>query len=372
MRSHRKFRPAVPIALIAALASMSAVSQVRLEKLELPAGYSIALYADGVENARQMALGDNGTIFVGSRRAGKVHAVIDEDGDNRADRVVLIDEGLNMPSGVAFRDGSLYVAAVGDLFRYDDIESRLDDPPERVLVTDRFPTDEHHGWKHIEFGPDGKLYVPIGAPCNICLEEGYARIVRIDADGSGLEVVAEGVRNSVGFDFDPVAGDLWFTDNGRDMLGDNLPPCELNHVTEPGQHFGYPFWHAGLVRDPEFGGRRSHDEFEPPAQQLMAHVAPLGMLFYRGEMMPADLKNDILIAEHGSWNRTTKSGYRVMRAHLDDERKVVRYAPFITGWLQGEESWGRPVDLLELPDGSILISDDQAGVIYRLSRNDPA
>ncbi|MGK7296318.1 MAG: PQQ-dependent sugar dehydrogenase, partial [Candidatus Wenzhouxiangella sp. M2_3B_020] len=213
---------------------------------------------------------------------------------------------------------------------------------------------------------DGKLYVPIGAPCNICLEEGYARIVRIDADGGNEEVVAEGVRNSVGFDFDPVTGDFWFTDNGRDMLGDNLPPCEINHVTEDGQHFGFPFWHGGLVRDPEFGGQRPYDDFVAPAQQLVAHVAPLGMMFYRGELLPEDLKHDILVAEHGSWNRTHKSGYRVMRAHLDEERKIVEYEPFITGWLQGEQSWGRPVDLLELPDGSVLVSDDQAGAVYRI------
>jgi len=342
-------------------------ADIALEKLTVPEGYAIDVFAEEVENARQMALGENGTIFVGSRRAGKVHAVVDSDGDFVADRVILIDDGLKMPSGVAFREGALYVAAVSDILRYDDIEARLDNPPEPVLVTDRFPEDEHHGWKHIEFGPDGKLYVPIGAPCNICLEQGYARIVRVDPDGSNLEVVAEGVRNSVGFDFDPVTGDLWFTDNGGDMLGDNLPPCELNHVTEAGEHFGYPFWHAGLVRDPEFGGQRSHDEFKAPAQQLMAHVAPLGMIFHSGETVPDDLTGDILIAEHGSWNRTSKSGYRVMRAYLDDNREVVRYAPFITGWLQGEESWGRPVDLLELPDGSILISDDQAGVIYRVT-----
>jgi len=344
---------------------------VELDRLALPEGYAVSLYAEGVENARQMAMGANGTIFVGSRRAGKVHAVVDSDGDFVADRVILIDQGLKMPSGVAFHDGDLYVAAVGDLYRYDDIESRLDNPPERVLVTDHFPDDEWHGWKHIEFGPDGKLYVPIGAPCNICLEEGYARIVRINADGSGQEVIAEGVRNSVGFDFDPQTGDLWFTDNGRDMLGDNLPPCELNHVTEAGQHFGFPFWHGGLVRDPEFGGQRAFDEFVAPAQQLMAHVAPLGMMFYRGDLLPEGLKHDILIAEHGSWNRTHKSGYRIMRAHLDGERKVIKYEPFITGWLQGEESWGRPVDLLELPDGSILISDDQAGVIYRMTYVEP-
>lgn len=344
------------------------VAAVELDRLTIPEGYSISQYADGVENARQMALGDNGTLFVGSRRAGKVHAVVDSNSDYVADRVIVIDQGLNMPSGVAFHDGDLYVAAVGDLFRYDDIEAHLDNPPERVLVTDHFPDDEHHGWKYIEFGPDGKLYVPIGAPCNICLEPGYARIVRINADGSNEEVVAEGVRNSVGFDFDPITGDLWFTDNGRDMLGDNLPPCELNHVTEPGQHFGYPFWHGGLVRDPEFGGQRDYDEFVAPAQQLVAHTAPLGMMFYRGDLLPEDLKNDILVAEHGSWNRSHKSGYRIMRAHLDDQRKVIQYQPFITGWLQGEQSWGRPVDLLELPDGSILISDDQAGVIYRVSK----
>lgn len=362
-------RSIITIILFPALAALGNLSRadITLEHLTVPEGYSIELFAKGVENARQMALGDNGTIFVGSRRAGKVHAVVDSDGDFRADRVVVIAEGLKMPSGLAFRDGALYVAAVSDIFRFDDIEENLDNPPEPVLVTDRFPEDEHHGWKHLEFGPDGKLYVPIGAPCNICLEEGYARIVRIDPDGTNEEVVAEGVRNSVGFDFDPVTGDLWFTDNGRDMLGDNLPPCELNHVSEIGQHFGYPFWHAGLVRDPEFGGQRRHDEFRAPAQQLMAHVAPLGMIFYSGKMMPDDLVNDILIAEHGSWNRTTKSGYRVMRAHLDENREVIKYESFITGWLQGEESWGRPVDLLELPDGSILISDDQAGAIYRLT-----
>ncbi len=347
--------------------SSNASAAVNLDLLELPEGYTIDVFADGVENARQLARGDQGTIFVGSRRAGKVHAVVDSDGDFRADRIVVIAEGLKMPSGLAFHDGNLYVAAVSDILRFDDIEANLDNPPEPVLVTDRFPEDEHHGWKHIEFGPDGKLYVPIGAPCNICLEEGYARIVRIDPDGSNEEVIAEGVRNSVGFDFDPVTGDLWFTDNGRDMMGDNLPPCELNHVSEIGQHFGFPFWHAGLVRDPEFGGQRSYDEFVAPAQQLVAHTAPLGMLFYRGEMMPSELRHDILVAEHGSWNRTTKSGYRVMRAHLGENREVVQYKPFITGWLQGEESWGRPVDLLELPDGSILISDDQAGAIYRLT-----
>ena len=349
------------------VALTAGVGAIEIDRLKLPEGYAIDVFSDGVENARQMARGDQGTIFVGSRRAGKVHAVVDSDGDFKADRVVVIAEGLKMPSGLAFHDGDLYVAAVSDILLFDDIEANLDNPPEPVLVTDRFPADEHHGWKHLEFGPDGKLYVPIGAPCNICLEEGYARIVRIDADGSNEEVVAEGVRNSVGFDFDPVTGDLWFTDNGRDMLGDNLPPCELNHVSEIGQHFGFPFWHAGLVRDPEFGGQRTYDEFKAPAQQLVAHTAPLGMMFYRGEMMPSELRHDILVAEHGSWNRTTKSGYRVMRAYLGENREVVQYKPFITGWLQGEESWGRPVDLLELPDGSILISDDQAGAIYRLS-----
>src|SRR6056297_300656 len=272
-----------------------ASADVALDQLQLPEGYAIELYAEGVENARQMALGDQGTVFVGSRRAGKVHAVIDDDGDRRADRVVVIDEGLKMPSGLAFRDGDLYVSAVGDLFRYEDIESNLDEPPARVLVTDRFPTDEHHGWKHIEFGPDGRLYVPIGAPCNVCLEEEYALIVSIAADGTDQQIVARGVRNSVGFDFDPVTGDLWFTDNGRDMLGDNLPPCEINHVSEPGQHFGFPFWHGGLVRDPEFGGQREFDEFVAPAQQLVAHTAPLGMMFYRGDALPEDLEHDMLV-----------------------------------------------------------------------------
>ena len=340
----------------------------RLSQISLPAGFSIDIYAEGVENARSMALGSDGTLFVGSRREGKVYAVKDVDGDYKADQVFTIDSGLYMPNGVAFRDGSLYVAEVNRILRYDFIEPRIDNPPEPVVVSSGFPSDRHHGWKFIRFGPDNKLYVPVGGPCNACEQddERYATIMRMNPDGTDLEVYVSGVRNTVGFDWSPGTHELWFTDNGRDMLGNDIPPDELNRVTQAGQHFGFPYHHGTNIPDPDFGGKRAKDTTVSPALELDPHVAAIGMRFYTGTMFPEEYRNQIFIAEHGSWNRDQKIGYRVMLVRLNGSDPV-SYEPFIEGWLRGEDNWGRPADVLVMPDGSMLVSDDQAGLIYRVT-----
>ena len=339
-----------------------------LEDIQLPDGFRITVFADEVENARAMCLGDQGTLFVGSRAAGVVHALLDTDGDHVADQHHIVASGLDMPAGVAFRNGDLYVSAVDRILRLPGIEDRLDDPPTPEVVYDGFPDESHHGWKFIAFGPDGKLYVPVGAPCNICEPEDeiFCTITRLDVDDPDPEIVARGIRNTVGFDWDPRTGDLWFTDNGRDWLGDDSPPCELDHLTRTGQHFGYPYCHAGTIADPEFGDKRSCTEFVPPARALGPHVAPLGMRFYRGDQFPEAYRNAIFIAEHGSWNRSTPIGYRVMMVR-DDGQGELTYEPFAEGWLKGTQASGRPVDVLELPDGSLLVSDDAADRIYRIS-----
>jgi glucose/arabinose dehydrogenase len=338
----------------------------QLQKIKLPAGFSISVYAENVPNARQMALGSNGTLFVGSRAAGNVYAVVDRDKDNKADQVITIARGLNMPSGVAFRNGSLYVGEVSRVTRFDNIESQLSNPPRAVVVKDGFPSDRAHGWKFIAFGPDGMLYVPVGAPCNICVpDERHGLINRMNPDGSGLEIVARGVRNSVGFDWDPRTRELWFTDNGRDSLGDNIPPDELNHVTQPRMNFGYPHCHAGTIPDPEIG-KEPCSKFTPPAMPLGPHVASIGMRFYTGTMFPAEYRNQIFIAEHGSWNRSIPIGYRISVVRVEGN-KAVKYEPFAEGWLQGGGAWGRPADVLVMPDGALLVSDDELGAIYRIS-----
>ena len=333
---------------------------------------------DRVPNAREMALGafanGRGTLFVGSQAAGKVYAVALDDGHARDVRTIA--SGLQMPVGVAYRNGSLYVSAVSRILRYDKVDGDLDRLPPAVVVTDRFPTETHHGWKFIAFGPDGDLYVPVGAPCNICErdEDRYYNIQKIKADGSGASVVAKGVRNTVGFDWSPVDGSLWFTDNGRDLLGDDVPSDELNHVAAKSgaaPHFGFPYCHEGDVPDPEFGRSRPCSQFTPPSAKLGAHVAAIGMRFYAPsgsarEAYPASWRNGIFIAEHGSWNRSKKSGYRIVHVALDGGR-VVGQQVFAEGWLRGDETVsGRPADVLPLPDGSMLVSDDLAGAIYRI------
>lgn len=345
----------------------SGAAPLVLEDIELPRGFEIAVFAE-VPNARSMALSDDGVIYVGNRSGDKVWAVVDRDGDGKADERHVIAEGLNSPNGVAWRDGHLYVAEISRILRFEDIDEHLENPPEPVVVIDDYPDDGHHGWKFIAFGPDGKLYVPIGAPCNICNEEGYAVITRINPDGTGKEVYARGIRNTVGFDWDPATGDLWFTDNGRDWLGDDRPDDELNHVTEPGQHFGYPYCHAGYILDPEYGERRACEDYVPPAALLGPHVAALGMRFYDGGMFPEKYQGGMFIAEHGSWNRSEKIGYRVVFARQAEEG--VEVEPFASGWLHGESVSGRPVDVLVMPDGALLVSDDAANLIYRISYED--
>ena len=342
----------------------AAADPLPLSSIKLPPGFEITLFAS-VPNARQMALGKN-TLFVGSMGAGKVYAIPLQ--GMRAGPVRVSAEGLAMPVGVAFHRGDLYVSAVSRILRLPNIETKLDRSPKPVVVSAQYPADTAHGWKFIAFGPDKKLYVPVGAPCNICEpdSERYANITRLDVLTGRVEVVARGVRNSVGFDWHPLTGELWFTDNGRDMLGDDVPPDELNRLDQVGRHFGYPYCHGGTIPDPAFGQIRSCKEFVPPAQNLGAHVAALGMRFYTGKQFPAAYQNAIFIAEHGSWNRAHKSGYRIGVAHLQGSR-LVAYEAFATGWLQGESAWGRPADVLVMPDGSLLVADDLAGAIYRIA-----
>ncbi|HEV8621025.1 MAG TPA: sorbosone dehydrogenase family protein [Nitrospiraceae bacterium] len=358
--------------ILLSVASQIYACSLPLDKIKLPPGFVITVYADNVPNARGLALGQNGTLFIGTKDKGNVYAVVDGDGDQRADEVLTIARGLNMPVGVAYRNGSLFVSAVDRILRFDKIEQRLTNPPSPMVITDRFPTEKHHGWKFIAFAPDGKLYVPVGAPCNICDSDPdrYALIARLNPDGSGYEIVAHGVRNSVGFDWDPRNQDLWFTDNGRDYLGDDQPPDELNHASKPGMHFGYPYCHGGTIPDPEYGGKHACGEFTPPVVALGPHVASLGMRFYTGKMFPPEYQNQIFIAEHGSWNRSQKIGYRITSV-LRDVQGQYRYSVFAEGWLQGQEVWGRPVDVLVMPDGALLVSDDLAGVIYRISYRKP-
>ncbi len=351
------------------------ISELPLAKLNLPEGFKVEVYADKIDGARSMAMGDNGTLFVGTRNDKTVYAIQDLDQDYKADHIKVLDSTLEVPNGIAFKNGSLYVAEVGRLLRYDNIETQLDSVPEPVVVYDDYPTEFHHGWKYISFGPDGKLYVPVGAPCNICdstvADKRYATITRMDPDGSNREIYAKGVRNTVGFTWHPETEELWFTDNGRDMLGDDIPPCELNRVAEAGQHFGYPYCHGGVVKDPEFGDQYPCSEFVAPVQAMGAHVAPLGVKFNTGNMFPAKYKNMAFIAEHGSWNRSKKVGYKISLVTLENN-VATNYETFLDGWLdeEAQEAFGRPVDILFLKDGSMLISDDYGDAIYRVSYED--
>ena len=355
------------ILFIASCFSDSAIA-INIDRIELPEGFSIAIYADNVANARQLARSENGTIFVGTRRAGKVYAVVDADKDNRAEKIHLIANDLFMPSGVAYLDGTLYVAEVDRILAFDNIDQQLNSSPNPRVVFEELPKDSHHGWKYIRFGPDDHLYFAIGAPCNVCqIDDPYGAISRLNILTGTSSVVARGIRNTVGFAWHPRSHELWFTDNGRDMLGDDSPPGELNRITSRGQHFGFPFIHGRKTIDPDFGDGVKVDEFVQPELELGAHVAPLGPLFITAKQFPSEYEGNLLVAEHGSWNRSKKSGYRIMRASFDDDGRVASYEPFARGWLVGQAHWGRPVAMLELPDGSILVSDDYAGAIYRIT-----
>jgi len=350
-----------------------AKADVQLDKLKLPEGFSIDVWAAEVPNARSMAVSESGIVFVGNRQENNVYALVDENGDGKADSKYVLANDLRMPNGVAVKDGDLYVAEVSRILRFKDIENNLTKPNYEV-VYDGYPDEAHHGWKFIAFGPDGMLYIPVGAPCNICVSEDpiFASITRLDVSKPGAkpEIYAHGVRNSVGMTWHPETKDLWFTDNGRDMLGDDTPDCELNKSTSLGQHFGYPYWHAGTIKDPEVGSEGKEASFyTAPEAKLGAHTAPLGLRFYTGDQFPASYKNQLFITKHGSWNRSKKSGYEVILARLDAAGKVSAQEVMVSGWLDQttQEAWGRPVDVQQLADGSLLISDDVANCIYRLS-----
>ena len=340
-------------------------AEIPLDKIKLPPGFEISLYASGIPNARSMVFGKNGTLFVGTRFVGNVYAVVEKDGKRETK---IIANGLHRPNGVAFKNGSLYVAELSRIIRYDNIEANLDNPPKPVVVFDALPKDEPHGWKFMTLGPDGWLYFQIGAPGNIVMPPAtHAQIVRVDPEKGVMETVVAGVRNSVGMAFHPVSKQLWFTNNGRDWVNEDMPNDTLHHVSRKGMNFGYPFCHQGDFLDPEYGKGRSCREFDAPDLKLGPHVAALGMRFYTGTQFPAAYKNNIFIAEHGSWNKVKKSGYNISRVVLDAKGKVVKYEPFATGFLQGETFWGRPADVQVMKDGSLLVSDDVAGAIYKIS-----
>lgn len=338
-----------------------------IELLKLPPGYKIEVYAEGVSGARQLAVGDKGTVFVGSRRES-VFAIVKNLGQTR---IFTIASGLNQPNGVAFHNGALYVAEIDRILRYDDIENRLTNPPAPVVVRDDLPDDTWHGMRYIGFGYDDKLYVGIGMPCNSCLPTApvFGTIARMDADGSNFEIYAKGIRNTVGFDWDQYTKQLWFTDNGRDNLGDNTPPDKLNFAPNKDMNFGFPYYNGKGLPDPVYGAQFPESNFTMPTFELPAHVASLGMKFYKGNAFPK-LKREgakqVFIALHGSWNRSSKIGYQVIRVWLCGNT-VFKSEPFITGWLQGQNAWGRPVDIAELKDGSLLVSDDTANAIYRVT-----
>ena len=343
-----------------------------LQQLHVPDGFKISLFADNVPNARTLALGDNGIVYVGTRQEGSVYALQDTNQDGISDKRYTLGKNLHLPNGVAYKNGALYVAEVNRIIRFDNITTQLDNPPQPKVIYDQLPKDEHHGWKYLRFGPDNKLYTAVGAPCNICEPQQaiYGSLLRLNADGSDVEILAHGIRNTVGFDWRPTTGQLFFTENGRDYLGDDVPPDELNQWSTKGQHFGFPYCHAGDIADPEFGGTKRCEQFVAPAWKFNAHMAPLGMRFYTGSQFPAQYKNQLFVAQHGSWNRSKAHGYRVVSLAFK-QGKPSSETVFVDGWLTDKgEVLGRPTDILQLPDDSLLIADDTLGVIYKVEYPD--
>lgn len=351
--------------------AQSSSHQSIIKQLHAPQGFTLSVFADNLPNARSLALGDNGVVFVGTGSEGAIYAVQDSNSDGVADKRYVIASHLYLPNGVAYKNDSLYVAEVNRIIRFDRITQQLANPPKPVVVYDQFPSEEHHGWKYLRFGPDNKLYTTVGAPCNICEPEKpiYSSLVRLNADGSGFEILARGIRSSVGFDWQPETNALFFTENGRDYLGDDLPPDELNRWTTAVEHFGFPYCHGGDIPDPEFAAGKKCSQFTAPAWKFKAHMAPLGLRFYRGKQFPVEYQSQLFVAEHGSWNRSEPHGYRVAMVKFKQGKPVAEQI-FIDGWLSKDDGViGRPVDILEMPDGSLLISDDKLGVIYKVKYN---
>jgi glucose/arabinose dehydrogenase len=347
----------------------TAADKLPTAKLKVPAGFNLEVYASGVANAREMALGDKGTVFVGSRLLDKVSAIVDKDGKRT---VKVLASGLYRPNGVAFKDGTLYIAELSKVSKIDKVEDNLDNPPKPTVIYDNLPKDEAHGWKFIAIGPDNKLYVPVGQPGNNVLhDDAHGQIRRMNLDGSGAEVYALGVRNSVGFDWNPETKQMYFTDNGRDWLSEDVPEDELNRITKKGEDFGAPYCYQGNIPDPEFGWGHSCSEFTAPVGLMGPHSASLGMRFYTGSQFPKAYKNAIIVARHGSWNRSKKFGGDVVVVKLNKDGTVKSMEPLITGFLEDNKYIGRPVDVLQMKDGSILVSDDWNGAIYRVSYGKP-
>jgi glucose/arabinose dehydrogenase len=356
----------VPLAPIAPPPIPTAADKLPIEKLKAPKGFKIELYAAGVGNARTLRQGDKGTVFVGSRLLDKVYAIVDK-GEKR--EVKPIYSGLYRPNGLAFKDGVLYIAELSRISKVEKIEDNLDNPPKPVVIYDDLPKDEAHGWKFLTIGPDDKLYFQVGAPCNICMPSpAHAQIRRINLDGSGAEVVAPGIRQIVGMDFSPITKQLYFTENSRDWLSEDIPEEKLNRLTQPGKdNFGYPYCHQGNIADQEFGWGHSCDEFTKPIALLGPHTAALGMRFYTGNTFPSEYRNAIFIARHGSWNRTKKIGGDIVVARLSEDGAVKSIEPFITGFIENNNYVGRPADVEFVKDGSMLISDDFNGAVYRVT-----
>lgn len=338
-----------------------------LDSIKLPDGFSISLFAKDIDGARSLTLGKEGTVFVGTKEKGVVYALQDTNKDGVADKTTIIAKGLNQPNGVAYLDGNLYVAEISRILKFENIDQNIKENALFRVINDSYPKETYHGWKFIAIGPDKKLYIPVGAPCNVCERDStYENITRMNLDGTGKEVFATGVRNTVGFDWKPGTDELWFTDNGRDLLGDNLPPDELNRAEKAGLNFGFPYCHGGDLLDREFGKGKNCADYIAPVQKLGAHMAALGMRFYTGNLFPAEYKDQIFIAQHGSWNSSVPVGYKISLVKLNGNT-ASSYEDFATGWLKDGKVWGRPVDVQVLPDGSMLVSDDQAGVVYRIT-----
>jgi glucose/arabinose dehydrogenase len=347
----------------------AAVDKLPTAKLKVPAGFNIEVYAAGMANARSLAEGDKGTVFVGSRLVGNVYAVANKDGKRS---VKVLASGLHRPNGVAFRNGTLYIAELSKVSKIDKVEDSLDSPPKLTMIYDNLPKDEAHGWKFIAIGPDNKLYVPVGQPGNNVLhDDAHGQIRRMNLEGTDVEVVARGVRNTVGFDWNPETKQLYFTDNGRDWMSEDVPQDELNRVTKVGEHFGAPYCLQGNISDPEFGWGHSCSEFTPPVGLMGPHSASLGMRFYTGSMFPKSYKNAIIVARHGSWNRSKKVGGDVVVVKLNKDGTVKSMEPLITGFLEDNKYIGRPVDVLQMKDGSLLVSDDWNGAVYRVTYGKP-
>jgi glucose/arabinose dehydrogenase len=356
-----------PLAPHAGKMTATPPSEIPLASFKLPPGFKAEIWATGMPGARAMARGDGGKIYVGTRAIGRVYEVTDA-GTQRSSRVVV--DKLVQPAGVAFKNGSLYVMAIDKVLRFDGIEKNPDVQPVDMTAAFKLPKEQHHNWKYIAFGPDGKLYVPFGAPCNICVPgEEYAQIRRYNADGSGMEVIARGVRNTQGFAWHPVTKEMWFTDHGRDWMGDNEPEDELNRMASVGANFGFPYCHANGVADKDIKKDRPCDNVTLPVQTMGPHAAVMGAHFYTGNMFPPEYKNVLFVARKGSWNRTKKFGYDVVNVRADADGKNPKVTPFMTGFLnESNDSFsGRPTYMLQLPDGSLLLSDEQLGAIYRIT-----